>query len=216
MHRGLDGVIGGLPVRSLAMPLRRRFPRPAASLLVAVLALGACGPSAPVVSFDPTGACTTDGQQPGAYPELEALLPDAVEGAAATSVDSGRTCTPAALGTLAEAGITELRFAGATWEAGGTKGWTIAVFTADGLTPAVMRDFYETGARSARRTEKVAVSDTDVSGTAGKRLDVLMSDGTGQTVVAWQPAADGPVWVLLAADVGDTKVASLLEAFGSR
>jgi hypothetical protein len=187
----------------------------AAVILAAVLA--ACGgPSAPVVSFDPTGACTTDGQQPGAYPELEALLPTAYDGQAPTSVDSGRTCTPEALGTLAAAGVKELRFAGATWEAGGTKGWTIAAFTADGLTPAVMRDFYETGARAARRTEKVAVSDTAVAGSPAKRLDVLMSDGTGQTVVAWQPAADGPVWVLLAADVGDTKVTSLLEAFGSR
>jgi hypothetical protein len=190
-------------------------------LLAATLALGvaltACGgQAAPVVSFDPTGACTTDGQQPGAYPELEALLPTAFDGQVPTSVDSGRTCTAEALGTLAAAGVKELRFAGATWEAGGTKGWTLAAFTADGLTPVVMRDFYETGARAARRTEKVAVSDTAVAGSPAKRLDVLMSDGTGQTVVAWQPTADGPVWVLLAADVGDTKVASLLEAFGSR
>ncbi len=192
-------------------------PRLLATAALALDVLAACGgPSAPVVSFDPTGACTTDGQQPGAYPELEALLPTAYEGQASTRVDSGRTCTPEALGTLASAGITELRFAGATWEAGGTKGWTLAAFTADRLTPAVMRDFYESGARSARRAEKVAVSDSTVGGTPAKRLDVLMSDGTGQTVVAWQPAADGPVWVLLAADVGDTKVASLLEAFGSR
>ena len=192
-------------------------PRLLVSAALALVVLAACsGPSAPVVSFDPTGACTTDGQQPGAYPELEALLPTAYEGQAPTSVDSGRTCTPDALGTLADAGITELRFAGATWEAGGTKGWTLAAFTADGLTSAVMRDFYETGARTARRAEKVAVSDMTVAGMPGKRLDVLMSDGTGQTVVAWQPAVDGPVWVLLAADVGDTKVAALLEAFGSR
>ena len=182
-----------------------------------VLGLAACGgPTAPVVSFDPTGACTTDGQQPGAYPELEAQLPADYDGAKPTSVDSGRTCTPAALGTLAGAGIKELRIAGATWEAGGTAGWTLAAFEADGLTPAVMRDFYETGARSARRTEKVAVSDTTVAGVPAKRLDVLMSDGTGQTVVAWQRDATSPVWVLLAADVGDAKTAALLEAFGSR
>lgn len=181
------------------------------------LALTACGGAgAPVVSFDPTGACTTDGQQPGAYPDLEALLPTEYEGAKPTNVDSGRACTPAALGTLAGAGVTELRFAGATWEPGGTSGWTIAAFMADRLDPAVMRDFYETGARNARRTEKVAVSDTTVAGTPAKRLDVLMSDGTGQTVVVWQPAAGGPVWVLLAADVGDSKVAQLLETLGSR
>jgi hypothetical protein len=182
-----------------------------------MLALAACGgPVAPVVSFDPAGACTTDGQQPGAYPELEALLPTEFDGVAANNVDSGRTCTPAALGTLADAGVKELRFAGATWDAAGTAGWTIAAFKADGLTPAVMRDFYETGARSARRTEKVAVSDTTVGGAPAKRLDVLMSDGTGQTVVAWQRDATSPVWVLLAADVGDAKTTALLEAFGSR
>jgi len=192
-------------------------PRLLAAAVLTIVVLAACGgPTAPLVSFNPTGACTTDGQQPGAYPELEALLPTAYEGQAPTSVDSGRTCTPEALGTLAAAGVTELRFAGATWEAGGTKGWTLAAFTADGLTPAVMRDFYETGARAARRSEKVAISDATVAGTPAKRLDVLMSDGTGQTVVAWQPADDGPVWVLLAADVGDTRVVSLLEAFGSR
>lgn len=192
-------------------------PRLLASAALLVVVLAACGgPSTPLMSFDPASACTTDGQQPGAYPDLEALLPTAFESQAPTSVDSGRTCTAAALGTLAEAGIKELKFAGATWEAGGTKGWTIAAFTAEGLTPSIMRDFYETGARTARRAEKVAVSDSTVAGTPAKRLDVLMSDGTGQTVVAWQPAADGPVWILLAADVGDTKVASLLEAFGSR
>jgi hypothetical protein len=202
------------------MPLRRSIPTilPAVVLALAlVLALAACGGTgALVASFDPTGPCTSDGQAPGSYPDLEALLPAGVEGIPPTSVDSGRTCTAEALGTLADAGITELRFAGATWETGGSSGWTLAAFTADGLTPAVMRDFYETGARTARRAEKVAVSDTTVAGLDAKRLDVLMSDGTGQTVVTWQAADDGPVWVLLAADVGDTKVAGLLEAFGSR
>lgn len=195
-------------------------PRPrliaACSAALLALALAACGTGSPDAAFDPTGACTTDGQRPGAYPELEALLPTDVEGTRPTSIDSGRTCTPGALGTLADAGVKELRFAGATWEAGGTAGWTIAAFTGEGLDATVMRDFYETGARSARRMEKVAVSDTTVGATPARRLDVLMSDGTGQTVVTWQPAADGPVWVLLAADVGDTKVGALLEALGSR
>jgi hypothetical protein len=196
------------------MPPRSRLVLAIAALALVLAACGGAG--APVLSFDPTGACTSDGQLPGAYPELEALLPTEVDGTAPTSVDSGRTCTPEALGSLADAGVTELRFAGATWTTGGSAGWTLAAFTADSLTPAVMRDFYETGARTARRAEKVAVSDATVAGLPAKRLDVLMSDGTGQTVVAWQAADDGPVWVLLAADVGDTKVATLLETFASR
>ena len=72
-----------------------------------------------------------------------------------------------------------------------------------------MLDFYEAGARSARHTEKLATSETTVGGRPAQRLDVLGSDGTGQTVVAW-PAASAAdrVWVLLAADLGDAKVAS--------
>ena len=86
---------------------------------------------------------------------------------------------------------------------------TVAAFTADGLDAATMRDFYETGARSARRTEKVAGVRHDGRRAAGEAPRRPLSDGTGQTVVAWQPADDGAVWVLLAADVGDTKVAAL-------
>ncbi len=132
-------------------------------------------------------------------------------------MDSGRNCTAGALGTLAERGVDELRFAGATWKTGGTSGLTLARFEADGLDAGQMLEFYETGARDARRTEKAVTSDTTVGGRPARRLDVLGSDGTGQTVVAW-PAAGRPgaVWVLLAADVGDARVAELLEVFGSR
>jgi hypothetical protein len=199
------------------MPRSRHvLPRLLATAALALVVVACAGSGTPVASFDPAGPCTSDGQRPGAYPELEALLPTAYEGTAPTRVDSGRSCTSEALGSLGDAGITELRFAGATWETGGSAGWTLASFTADGLTPRIMRDFYEVGARAARRAEKVVGSDTTVAGLPAWRLDVLMSDGTGQTVVAWQAADDGPVWVLLAADVGDTRFAELLEAFGSR
>jgi hypothetical protein len=202
------------------------LPRPARSrlrrllplvLLVPAQLLAACGGAdAPLVSFDPASPCTADGQQPGAYPELEALLPAAVEGVAPQSVDSGRTCTAEALGSLAGAGIKEVRYAGATWPTGGTSGWTIAAFSAAGLDAAKMHDFYLTGARGARRTEKVDVSDTTVGDIPAKRLDVLQSDGTGQTVVTWQKPGDDIVWAFLAADVGDTRVAELLKDFGAR
>ena len=72
--------------------------------LVLALVLAACGTATPVASFDPASACTTDGRMPGAYPELEALLPAAYEGKAPATVDSGRNCTPAALGTLRRRG----------------------------------------------------------------------------------------------------------------
>jgi hypothetical protein len=76
--------------------------------------LAACGAAIPVVSFDPASACTTDGRQPGAYPDLEALLPTSYQGKAPDNVDSGRNCTTAAMGALAGEGIDGVRFAGAT------------------------------------------------------------------------------------------------------
>ena len=58
------------------------------------------------------------------------------------------------------------------------------------------------------------MSDTTVGGTDAKRLDVLGSDGTGQTIVTWPADEPGRVNVLLAADVGDARVAEALEALG--
>ena len=190
----------------------------AAAALVAGLALAlavaACGRETPVASFDPASACDTDGRFAGAYPELEAELPTAFEGKAPDTVDSGRSCTDAALGILADAGVDGLRFAGATWALGGTSGVTVALFEGDGLDAAKLLTFYEDGARNARRTEKLLVSDTTVGGIDAKRLDVLGSDGTGQTIVTWLAEEPGRVNVLLAADVGDARVAEALEALG--
>jgi hypothetical protein len=176
------------------------------------LTLAACGAATPVASFDPTSACTTDGRMPGAYPELEALLPTAYEGQAPATVDSGRNCTHDALGSLADAGIDGVRFAGATWPLGGTSGLTVAVFEGEGLDPRAMIDFYDAGARAASRTEKLLTEDTKVAGQPARRLAVLRSDGSGQTILAW-PDGENRVMVLLAADVGDAKVAEAAEGF---
>jgi hypothetical protein len=182
--------------------------------LVLVLVLAGCGTATPIASFDPASACTTDGRMPGAYPDLEALLPAAYLDKAPATVDSGRNCTPAALGTLADAGIDGVRFAGATWPLGGTSGLTVAVFEGEGLDQKSMIDFYEDGARSSSRTEKLLTEDLTVAGHPARRLAVLRSDGTGQTILAWP---DGPnrVMVLLAADVGDGDVLEAAKAFAT-
>ena len=60
--------------------------------------------AAPPPSFDPTGDCTTDGRAPGAYPDLEALVPTKFMNAAPGTLDSGRNCTATNLGSLAQAG----------------------------------------------------------------------------------------------------------------
>jgi hypothetical protein len=206
------------------MPANRRPPRirgylclvlASAALLVSVSACGV-GTATPVASFDPAGPCAGDGRRPGAYPELESLLPADLEGRRPDNLDSGRSCTTEALGTLAGHGIADLRFAGATWKMGGSSGMTVAVFQADRLDAGKMVEFYETGARAARRTDKYQVTDTTVAGKPARRLDVLGSDGTAETVVAWPAAAPGRVNVLLTADLGDTMVGQILDIIGSR
>jgi len=189
-----------------------RLPLTLVAPALLALALVACGSATPAASFDPASACTTDGRFPGAYPDLETLLPASFEGRAPDSVDSGRNCTPAALGTLAGEGVDGVRFAGATWALGGTSGLTAAVFEGDGLDADRLLTFYEAGGRSARRTDKLQVSQTAVAGAAAKRLDVLGTDGTGQTIVTWPGDAPGRVNVLLAADLGDARVAEALDA----
>jgi hypothetical protein len=188
----------------------------AALAALSLVAVAGCGSSIPLASFDPSSACTTDGRFPGAFPDLEALLPTAYEDKAPTSVDSGRNCTDDALGILAEAGVDGVRFAGATWELGGTTGLTVALFEGDGLDTATMLAFYEDGARKARRTDRLEVTDTTVVGSPAKRLDVLGTDGSGQTVVVWPADQPDRVNVFLAGNLGDAKVLEALESFGAR
>lgn len=206
-----------MPRHAPSRPVAPTVVRPVGLVAVVFsLVIAACGPSIPVTSFDPASACTTDGRQPGAYPDLEATLPRTYEGQAPVNVDSGRSCTTSALGTLASTGVAELRFAGATWDLGGTTALTVAVFQAEGLTPSAMIAFYAAGARANSKTEKAQIAESTVGGRAASRLDVLQTDGTGQTIVAWPSTEPGTVNVLLAADLGDAKVLAALETFASR
>ncbi len=203
------------PVPCAAMSRR---PAAALALLVALaFVTSACGTSRNLVaSFDPASACTTNGRMAGAYPDLEALLPASYDGKPPASVDSGRSCTADALGTLATHGITSARFAGATWSLGASTGLTLAIFDGTGLDAATMLEFYETPARSASHTDTLKDSDTTVGGRPAKRLDVLNNDGTGQTIVTWPSSTPGRVLVLLASDLGDARVAAALKTFGAQ
>jgi hypothetical protein len=168
----------------------------AAIVLMAVL-VTACGGA----TFDPTGPCTADGTAPGAYPDLEAVVPKVFAGAPPRQVDSGRTCTNTALGTLTEHRIKELRFAGATWGTGTDSGLTLATFVvADGppLDPAWLAEFYEAGARAGKNVQTVEPSEVSIGGDiAGRRIDVLNGESF-QTVVVWP--RDGRVAVVIVAD----------------
>jgi hypothetical protein len=189
------------------------------SLLVAslVIAFGAmaCSPA-----FDPDGPCTADGFAPGAYPELEALVPATFQGRGPDRLDSGRNCTEERLGTLWGLGVPELRFAGGLWELGAESGATLAVFTAQDLTVDAMADFYEAGARAAPDTQGLERATVSVGSATGQRLD-LDNDGYLQTVVVWPAIGDGPIRVVLvssaARDVADKAAhdATVLEALSA-
>lgn len=164
-------------------------------LLFAALAAAALACTSP--AFDPTGPCTADGRMPGAYPELEAQVPGSFRGRGPDQLDSGRSCTPAALGPLVERGIDELRYAGGLWSTGSQSGVTLAVFSASGLEPADMLAFYEAGTESSRRIERVETQEYERLGQTYLRLDAL-NDASDQSIVIW---ADGDlVRVVLVAD----------------
>ena len=189
-------------------------PRRLATLALALaVALAACGSDA--ASFDPTGACTSDGQVAGAYPDLEAMVPATYQDKGPDHLDSGRHCTAANLGSLAAAGFTEIRFAGGTWGFGGQRAAALVVFTAPGLTADAIAGFYEESAKAANRTEITRVSTPTLAGEAVHRLDSKTGDRT-QTVVTWPAAAADHVNVVITNDLPDPKIEAAVAAFGGR
>jgi hypothetical protein len=150
-------------------------------LAVLIAMLSACA----ATQFDPAGPCTADGRAPGAYPDLEALVPREFRGVAPNRIDSGRNCSESALGSFVAHGVRELRFAGATWDLGSGGGVSLAVFDADSLETSWVSEFFETGARSARRTETVETGLAKLpDGSSAFRLDTLNGESF-QTVIAW-------------------------------
>ena len=170
-----------MPLRSPG-PVRARAVRAILGLILVAAIAVSCGGG---THFEPSGPCTTDGRAAGAYPALEALAPSSFRGRAPDRLDSGRHCTPQALATLVAHGVKELRFSGATWDLGSSSGVTLAVFEAAGLDTAWMREFYEVGARTARKTESVEVTNVGIpNGAAGSRIDALNGESY-QSVVVW-------------------------------
>jgi len=165
------------------------MPLGTAAMVIAFVAVAALIAAGCAARFDPTGPCTTDGSVAGAYPDLEAQVPRVFRGTPPTSVDSGRACTSAGLGTLSGHGIAELRFAGARWTTGSESGLSLATFQSGG-GPALTRDwlaeFYETGARAGKNVTSVEPSAYPVDQlVTGRRIDVLNGESF-QTVVVWE------------------------------
>jgi len=166
---------------------------------VATIGLSGCGASA--ASFTPDGPCVADGQVAGAYPDLEARIPSTFDGTAPARLDSGRNCTPERLGTLARAGIAEVRFAGGLWETGERSGVTLAVFSAPGLTGQQLIDFYAAGARAGRHTENVMVSVNTFDGDYLWELETLNGESFQSILVAAGPEPGLVLAVLVGSDV---------------
>ena len=164
--------------------------------LALALILVACAPAGP--PFEPSGPCTVDGQAEGAYPELEGAIPEAFRGEPPTTLDSGRSCSDENLGTLAERGVEEVRFAGGLWQTEPRSGVTIARFTARDLEADWVAEFYEAGARRARRTEEIETGAATIAGRAVWRLDTL-NDESFQSIVVWPDFTPESIWVVLAA-----------------
>ena len=123
-------------------------------------------------------------------PSLEALVPRDLDGAAPTSVDSGRNCTPTSLASLIAHGVTELRFAGSTWETGSNSGVTIAVFEARGaarrlgsrVLPDRRRERPKQRSRSSRRRSRSTGS--PASGSTRSTASRTRRSSTGRTAIA--------------------------------
>jgi hypothetical protein len=170
--------------------------------VLALLVLAGCA-SPGQAAATPFGPCGEDARAAGAYPHLEAQLPTTLGegGRAPDSVDSGRSCSDQALGTFRQHGVTELRFAGATWNEGNGNGTAIAVFAApDGaptLQKAWVEEFYEAGAQAGKKTDNIETSRPVMAG-AGEvfRIDTL-NDLSLQSVVTWQ--VDGATHVVIVA-----------------
>ena len=167
-------------------------------VLVSLLASACAG-----ARFDPSGPCTADGRAPGAYPELERLIPATFDAAAPTVLDSGRNCSATALGSLASHQVGELRFAGGQWHLGERSGVTMAVLSSPtGLDAGWVGEFYETSARLAKHTENVSAGTMRIGSVDAFRVETLNDQTSFQTVVVWAGTAAIDV-VIVASDVNE-------------
>jgi len=181
-------------------------------LAAIVIVVGACAGSQGA-SFEPIGPCTADGSAPGAYPELEAMVPTTYEERGPDRLDSGRNCSDENLGSLADEGIEEVRFAGGTWEFGSDIAAVLAVFAADSLTVDTMADWWESTARASSRTQILGSTSAEVAGRTVHRLDTKTGERI-QSVLVWAGNEPGQVNVVLSHNLPDPKIEAAVAAFG--
>jgi len=198
-------------------PHERRLPGSRAGLFAAIagaaLVLAGCSSAVPA-SFDPATSCggTARQQMKGAYPALEARIPATIDGREATSRDSGRFCSKETLGSILDAGVTEVRFGGGIWEAGERGGIQLGAFEGDGLRPALLAEEYRRAADASRRTEAVRATTLQLDGRPAWRIDVV-NGSSRQAIVVWGSADGAVVQVVVAADVDEAQLQGAIGAY---
>jgi hypothetical protein len=189
----------------------------ALSLALIASIVGGCaviGPSAPP---DASAPCAGADEQraAGFDPELEALIPPTIDGVAPSTLDSGRFCSARALGTLADAGFHEVRFAGATWPGSDTSGLAVVVYRAPGLTLNAMADTFAKGADDARSVNQVHAQAIEVAGRPAVRIDAAMREDP-QTVYLWPSTSPDTINVVIGSDIEQARLDAALAAMGDR
>ena len=184
-----------------------------AALTSVVLVVAACS-SAASASFDPAAPCdgTSRQQMKGAYPALEARIPATIDGREASSRDSGRFCSKETLGSVFDAGVTEVRFGGGIWEAGERGGIQLGAFEGDGLTPALLAEEYRRAADASPRTEAVRATTLEVDGRPAWRIDVV-NGNSRQAIMVWGSADGAVVQVVVAVDVDEAQLQGAIAAY---
>jgi hypothetical protein len=189
--------------------------RTAALLVLAFLAAAGCSSAAPTPSPDPAAPCAgaDEQRQAGFYADLEALLPTALEGRPPATLDSGRYCSKTTLGSLLDAGVTELQFAGATWpDAGGQTGIALVVYRAPGLTLDGVADSFAGGAGAARGVNQVHALAIEIGGAPGIRITAMAGDRP-QIVIMRSYGKTGTVAVVIGSGVTEARVRAAAEIF---
>jgi hypothetical protein len=170
------------------------------------LAAAACGqPQAATGPLQGCGADKADATSAGGFPELEALVPRELDVRPPDLVNSGRSCSDKALGSLTTHGVSELRFAGATWNQGRADATVIAVLATPPdqhlLDQAWVEEFYTAGAVKATKTDNVTTTRPTMDNVGQVfRIDAL-NDLSLQTVVTWNQAGLVHV-VIVVSEVG--------------
>jgi len=205
--------VSGRTIRAgvVRSPAMSRLRTSVLGIAMAVFLVGCTGAAGP--SFEPPGPCTADGSAQGAYPDLEALVPTAYEKRSPNRLDSGRNCSDENLGSLADEGIDEIRFAGGTWEFGSDIAAVLAVFAADSLTVDALADWWESTARASSRTQILRSTSAEVAGRTVHRLDTKTGERI-QSVLVWAGDEPGQVNVVLSHNLPDPKIEAAVAAFG--